>query len=126
LFLDLFLILDLIVSAFQRLVGRTFDQNELSPLIEVIFSSRSASTVVNSLRGDDVRTFVEVMDKVYSTLFPPQEIRLTGVGIATPRRLGIGRVRPLVKDPEEMHQIVVQGLPFPRAASELIGDPRLL
>jgi len=82
--------------------------------------------MVNSLRGDDVRSFIDVMDEVRSTHSPPHEIRLTGVGTIMFCRLGPGCVRTFVKDQKEMYQIVVQGLPFSRGSSKIPGDPRLL
>jgi hypothetical protein len=50
-------------SALQRLISRSFTEDELPSHLEKIFSSSESTLVVHSLQGSDVQTFVDVLDK---------------------------------------------------------------
>jgi len=57
-------------QAVQRLISGAVPHDELSPVIETIFSGRKTH-IVDQLRGSDVQTFVDVIDEVRChTLFP--------------------------------------------------------
>ena len=67
-----FLYLD--TPAFQRLISRAFNMNELPSLIEAVFSSEGQAEVIRSLSEDDAQTFIDVTDEVRSPLFRHREI----------------------------------------------------
>jgi len=123
LFLDLSLFLTFNALAFKRLIGRTFIQRELSPLIEAIFLNKDENDMVGSLCGDEVQTFVDVIDEVRFTLFLIVEC---GQLNQHQRYVGAGPVGPFATDAQEMYQIVVQDLSLPRTSSKSFADPILL
>ena len=67
-----FLYLD--APAFQRLISRAFNPDELPSLIEAVFSSGDLVKVIHSLSEDDAQTFIDVADEVRSPLFRHREI----------------------------------------------------
>jgi hypothetical protein len=52
-------------QAWQRLVSGAVPQDELASLIETIFSSEKVTDRVNRLQGNDVQTFIDVLDAVW-------------------------------------------------------------
>jgi len=62
------------VPAFKRLIEHAFVLCELPSLIESIFSNKDESDMVSSLHGDDVQTFIDVIDEVRPTLFLHHEM----------------------------------------------------
>jgi hypothetical protein len=58
-------------QAWQRLISGAVPQDELASLIETIFSSEKATDVADSLKGNDVQTFIDVLDGVWHHALPP-------------------------------------------------------
>ena len=52
------------IDNMERLIGRAFASHELPSLIETIFSDEDKGDTVNCLHGDDVQTFIDVVDEV--------------------------------------------------------------
>ena len=48
-------------QAWRRLIGPAVPQDELSSLIETIFSDRKATKEVDRLQGSDVQVFIDVI-----------------------------------------------------------------
>lgn len=61
---------DFEILACRRLVRRAFAPHELPSLIEAIFPSEDEGDTIRSLLGDDVQTFIDVIDEVRSTYIP--------------------------------------------------------
>ena len=66
--------------AFQRLISRSFNPDELPSLVETVFSSREQAEVIRSLIKDDAQTFIDVTDEVRSPPFHHREIWLIDDG----------------------------------------------
>jgi hypothetical protein len=59
-------------QAWQRLIGGAVPQDELASLVETIFSSEKATVMVDRPQGNDVQTFIDVIDVVWHrALLPP-------------------------------------------------------
>jgi len=115
----LFTFLNFDTPAFGFLIRRAFGPHELPLLIHVVFSSRDESDIIHCLRsGDDAQTFVDVIDKVCFTFARHCETKLADNDTQTPCPLGTGCGRTFATSPEEMPQVVVQGLWSPRTGSE--------
>ena len=52
---------------FKRLITRAFAPHELTSLVEAIFSSNDTGDTIHSLVGEDVQTFVDVIDEARPT-----------------------------------------------------------
>lgn len=50
--------------ALQHLLSHAVPQDELPSLIGAIFSDSQATDAIDSLRGSDARTFIDVIDEV--------------------------------------------------------------
>jgi hypothetical protein len=57
-------------QAWQRLVSGAVPQDELASLIETIFSSEKVTDRVNRLQGNDIQTFIDVLDAVWHHALP--------------------------------------------------------
>lgn len=57
-------LIDSYEQAWKRLISRAVPRNELPALIEVIFSGRKTSNIVDRLREGDAQAFVDVVDEV--------------------------------------------------------------
>ena len=88
-----------------RLIRRGFAPHELPSLVEEIFSSKDAGDAVRSLIGDDVQTFIDVIDEARRT-FAHANL-LIGIDIDMSYRPGAGHARSFAEDPKEMSQIIV-------------------
>jgi hypothetical protein len=70
---DLSVTLDHYDQAWQRLISGAAPQDELASLIETIFSSKKVTDRVNRLQGNDVQTFIDVLDAVWNHALPLPE-----------------------------------------------------
>ena len=66
--------------AFQRLISRAFNPDELPTLIEMVFSSDDQAEVIRSLSEDSTQNFIDVTDEVRSPPFHHREIWLIDDG----------------------------------------------
>ena len=57
-------ILDSYRQDLQRLTSGAVPQDDLVPLIEQIFSGERVTDTLDSLRGDEVQAFIDVIDAV--------------------------------------------------------------
>jgi hypothetical protein len=57
-------IIDSYDQAWQHLVSGSTPQDELASLMETIFSSEKAADMADCLKGNDVQTFIDVIDAV--------------------------------------------------------------
>ena len=108
------------------MIRRAFDPHELPLLVEAAFSSKDGSDIIRRLSGDEVQTFVDVIDEARSTLTHLRDIRLIDTDTHIFCRLGTGWARSFVTDPKEVSKIVVQDVSPPRTSSESLKDPPLL
>lgn len=60
-------------QALRRLISGAVPQDDLVPLIETIFSDERVADMVDSLRGDEVQTLVDVIDVVCHHAPPSSE-----------------------------------------------------
>ena len=67
---DLSIALDPYDQAWQRLISGAVSQDELASLLETIFSSKKVAGMVDCLQGDDVQTFIDVIDAVWHHALP--------------------------------------------------------
>ena len=74
---DPFIIINSYNQAWQRLVSGTVPQDELASLIEMIFSSKKTTDMVDRLQGDDAQTFIDMIDTVWRHALPPLKNGLT-------------------------------------------------
>ena len=65
--------LDSYAQAWQRLISGAVPQDELASLIGTILSNEKAIDMVDRLRGNDVQTFIDVIDTVWHHALPPLE-----------------------------------------------------
>lgn len=75
---DLLFFLNFNTLACQRLIDRAFSPDELSSLIEAVFSSADEGNKIRLLHGDDAQTFIDV---IYEARSPPtrhRDIQLIG------------------------------------------------
>jgi hypothetical protein len=70
---DLSVTLNYYDQAWQRLISGAVHHDELASLIETIFSSEKVVDRVNRLQGNDVQTFIDVLDAVWHHAFLPPE-----------------------------------------------------
>ena len=71
------IIIDSYDQAWQRLISGAVPQDELTSLIEIVLSSEKATDVVDCLQGNDVQTFIDVIDAVWHRALPPPKNWLT-------------------------------------------------
>ena len=112
--------------AFELLIRRAFDPYELPLLVEAAFSSKDGPDIIRCLSGDDIQTFVDVIDEARSTFTYLRDIQLVDTDTHIFCRLGTGWARPFVTDPKEVSKIIVQDVSPPRSPSESPKDPPLL
>ena len=67
---DLSIALDPYDQAWQRLISGAVSQDELASLLETIFSSEKVAGMVDCLQGNDVQTFIDVIDAVWYQALP--------------------------------------------------------
>ena len=67
---DLSNLVSLGTPACTRLISRSFSPQQIISLIEAIFTSKDEVAMVRDLRGDDVQTFVDVVNEVRSISYP--------------------------------------------------------
>jgi hypothetical protein len=60
-------------QAWQRLISGAVPQDEIASLIGTILSNEKAINVVDRLQGNDVQTFIDVIDAVWHHALPPLE-----------------------------------------------------
>ena len=60
--------------ACKRLISRSFSPQQVTSLIEAIFTSKDEIAMIRDLRGDDAQTFVDVINEVRSTSSPSRGI----------------------------------------------------
>ena len=58
------------VPACKHLIGHATSPHQTIPLIEAIFTSKDEVKLIRELHGDDAQTFIDVIYKVCSALFP--------------------------------------------------------
>ena len=62
------ILVNLDAPACKRLISRTLSPQEVTSLIEAIFTSKDEVKMVRDLRGDDAQTFIDVIHEVCTTL----------------------------------------------------------
>ena len=61
-------------QTWQRLISNAVPQDELPSLIETVFSEENIADLVDSLQGEHVQTFIDVIDAVRDhTLRSPED-----------------------------------------------------
>ena len=73
---DLFITLDSYDQAWQRLIGGAVPQDELASLIETVFSNEKVTNMADCLQGNEVQTFIDVMDAVWRHALLPLKKRV--------------------------------------------------
>jgi hypothetical protein len=59
--------------AWERLISSVVPQNELASLLDTIFSNDKVANTVRSLQGNEVQTFIDVIDTVcHHALLTPE------------------------------------------------------
>ena len=76
--------------------------------------------MIRNLRGDDIQTFIDVIDEVRSPLVPRREIWLAKDAF---RRLGTGHPRPYAKGPNQVSLCFAQDLRSQCTHSEITSNP---
>jgi len=62
---DSSVLIDLDAPVCRRLISRAFSPHEMISLVEAIFTRQDEVKIVDYLRGDDVQTFIDVIDEVH-------------------------------------------------------------
>jgi hypothetical protein len=57
-------------QAWQRLISGVVPQDELAFLIDTIFSNEKVANMVDGLQGNDIQTFIDVIDTVWHHVLP--------------------------------------------------------
>ena len=66
------------VDSQQRLICRSFSQDELPYLLETVFRNRESTHVVESLQGGDPQVFVDIVDEARRHTNSNRTVGLTG------------------------------------------------
>ena len=51
-------------KTWQRLISNAVPQDELASLVETVFSKKKIANLVDSLQGEHVQTFIDIIDTV--------------------------------------------------------------
>ncbi|KAF9645530.1 hypothetical protein BDM02DRAFT_497170 [Thelephora ganbajun] len=65
-------LVDLDTPACTRLISNALSPHEVIPLIEAIFTSKDEIRMIRDLRRDDAQTFIDVIYKVRSAIYPSE------------------------------------------------------